>query len=145
MNRRERRALERKGVIPKKEPTYMLKPSEIMQAAVKGPGKELLQQTVNKNVSKQYLDQDKVFTLALDSMVLWTLHSCCGWGYTRLRRFYLDMFREHIRMRKRYECEGFYPEQHKLKEETGVDVEAWYNALFDEHGNFRNPDEVELP
>lgn len=145
MNRRERRALERKGVIPKKEPTYVLKPSEIMQAAVKGPGRELLQQTVSKNVNQQYLDQDKEFTLSLDSMVLWTLHSRRGWGYTRLKEFYLDMFREHIRMRERYECEGFYPERYKLKEETGVDVEAWYNTLFDENGNFRNPDEVELP
>ena len=36
MNRKERRALERQGKLPKSEPVYMMKPSDIKNAALKG-------------------------------------------------------------------------------------------------------------
>lgn len=140
MNRRERRALERAGKLPKKEPVYAMKPSQMAQAAMKGPGKPL----VDAEIRKFLLDQDKSFCIDMDTMVLWTLHKKRGWAYARLKQFYLDMFSEHIRMRKFYEIGDLYPERHKLKE-IGVDVEAWYNCLFDENGNFKNPEEVELP
>ena len=28
--------------------------------------------------------------------------------------------------------------------EAGIDVEAWFNELFDENGNFKKPEEVSL-
>lgn len=140
MNRRERRALERAGKIPKKEPTYAIKPSQMAQAAMKGPGKPL----VDAEIRKFLLDQDKSFCIDMDTMVLWTLHKKRGWGLKRLKEFYLDMFAEHVRMRKFYEMEELYPERHKLKE-IGVDVASWYECLFDDKGNFKNPEEVQLP
>ena len=139
MNRRERRALERKGKLPKAEPTYMMRPSDIKNAVLNGVG----EQTMRQEIRKQCLDMDKEYTLDLDTMYLWTLHQRYGWGLKRLKQFYMDVFAEHMRMRKCYEMDDMYPERHKLKEK-GIDIEEWYNRLFDETGNFKNPEEVQL-
>lgn len=139
MNRKERRALERQGKIPKAEPTYMMKPSEIKRAALKGPGEEAMRHEINQ----QILEQDKAFTLDIDTMYLWTLHSKYGWGLKRLKQFYRGVFAEHIRMREFYEMDEMYPERYKMKEK-GIDIEAWFDSLFDEKGNFKKPDEVNI-
>ena len=76
------------------------------------------------------------YQLDIDTMVLWTLHQCYGWGAARLKKFYVAMMKEHLRMREFYELDDLYPERHKLKEK-GVDVEAWYDEFFDEKGNFK--------
>ena len=140
MNRRERRALERAGKIPKAEPIYTLKRSEITKAAFSGVGK----QAAEAEIKRQILEADKNCTLDMDTMYLWTLHAKYGWGYKRLKQFYLDVFREHLRMREFYEMNDLYPERVKLKQECGIDLEEWYSKLFDENGNFKNPEEVEL-
>lgn len=44
-------------------------------------------------------------------------------------------------MREFYELDDLYPERHKLKEK-GVDVEAWYEELFDDEGNFKETQEA---
>ena len=139
MNRRERRALECKGKLPKAEPTYMMKPSDIKNAVLNGVGEHVMKQEIRQ----QCLDMDKEYTLDLDTMYLWTLHQRYGWGLKRLKQFYMDVFAEHMRMRKCYEMDDMYPERHKLKEK-GIDIEEWYNRLFDETGNFKNPEEVQL-
>lgn len=139
MNRRERRRLEREGKLPKAEPTLNIKPSEMVQSALKGPGRAAM----NHEINQQLLEMDKQFTLDIDTMVLWTLHKCYGFGPKRLKEFYLNMFREHLRMREFYEMDELYPERHKLKEK-GVDIETWFSELFDEKGNFKNPKEVKL-
>lgn len=139
MNRRERRALERKGKLPKAEPTYMMKPSDIKNAVLNGVGEQAMRQEIRQ----QCLDMDKEYAIDLDTMYLWTLHQKYGWGLKRLKQFYMDVFAEHLRMRKCYEMDDMYPERHKLKEK-GIDIEEWYNKLFDETGNFKNPEEVQL-
>ncbi len=139
MNRRERRALERQGKQPKSEPVYSMKFSDIRASMQNGIGKELMMQEIHR----QCLEADKGFTLDMDTLYLWTLHSKYGWGAKRLKQFYLDVFAEHMRMRQCYEVDDMYPERYKLKEK-GIDLEAWYQALFDDQGNFRNPDEVSL-
>ena len=132
MNRRERRALERAGKIPKTEPKYNLTMEEIMNAQTKAVKQELLK-------------QDLGFTLDMDTMYLWTLHKVFGWGYTRLKRFYLAVFQEHLRMRKFYEMNDLYPERKKLKDEVGIDLEEWYSKLFKENGEFKDGvEDVEL-
>lgn len=132
MNRKERRKLERQGKLPKAEPVYLMKPSEIKNATLKGPG----EQAMMHEIHQQCLEADKAFTLDMDTMYLWTLHKKHGWGLKRLKQFYLDVFSEHLRMRKFYELDDLYPERYKLKEK-GIDIEAWYNELFDENGNFK--------
>ena len=87
-------------------------------------------------INKQILAKDKEYQLDIDTMVLWTLHQCYGWGAARLKKFYVAMMKEHLRMREFYELDDLYPERHKLKEK-GVDVEAWYDELFDDKGNFK--------
>lgn len=139
MNRKERRALERQGKLPKSEPVYMMKPSDIKDAALKGAG----EQAMIHEIHQQCLKADKEFTLDMDTLYLWTLHSKYGWGVKRLKQFYLDVFAEHMRMREFYEMDDMYPERHKLKEK-GIDIEAWYNELFDESGNFKSPEEVKI-
>lgn len=139
MNRRERRKLEREGKLVKKEPVYSMKPSELADAILKGPGRE----AVSKGISEKLLEADKRFALDTDAMVIWALKQFTGWGPKKIKAFYMFMFREHLRMREFYELNDTYPERYKLKE-MGIDVEAWYNALFDEHGNYKSPDEVVL-
>lgn len=132
MNRKERRKLEKQGKLPKSEPVYMMRPSDIKTAALKGVGK----QVIVHEVHQQCLALDKAFTLDMDTVYLWTLHSKYGWGLKRLKQFYKDVFIEHLRMREYYEVDDLYPERYKLKEK-GIDIEAWYNELFDEEGNYR--------
>lgn len=92
-------------------------------------------------INQQILAKDKIYQLDTDTMVLWTLHQCYGWGATRLKKFYVDMMKEHLRMREFYELDDLYPERYKLKEK-GVDIEAWYNELFDDEGNFKENQET---
>lgn len=139
MNRRQRREMERKGLIPKKEPVYTMTGTEMVKAALKGPGKAAM----NREINAQLLEADKRFTLDVDSMVLSTLHHEYGWGPKRCKDFYVRMFRHHMEMRKFYEIDDLYPERYKLKE-AGIDVEAWYNALFDDNGNFKDPEDISL-
>lgn len=139
MNRRQRREMERKGLIPKKEPVYTVTGAEMVKAALKGPGKAAM----NREINAQLLEADKRFTLDVDSMVLSTLHHEYGWGPKRCKDFYIRMFRHHMEMRKFYEIDDLYPERYKLKE-AGIDVEAWYNALFDDNGNFKDPEDISL-
>ena len=117
----------------------MMKPSDIKNAALKGAG----EQAMIHEIHQQCLKADKGFTLDMDTLYLWTLHSKYGWGVKRLKQFYLDVFAEHMRMREFYEMDDMYPERHKLKEK-GIDIEAWYNELFDDSGNFKNPEEVKI-
>lgn len=139
MNRRQRREMERKGLIPKKEPVYTVTGAEMVKAALKGPGKAAMRREINAEI----LEADKRFTLDLDTMVLSTLHHEYGWGPKRCKDFYIRMFQHHLEMRKFYEMDDLYPERYKLKE-AGIDVEKWYEALFDDEGNFKNPEEVSL-
>lgn len=139
MNRRQRREMERKGLIPKKEPVYTVTGAEMVKAALKGPGKAAM----NREINAQLLEADKRFTLDVDSMVLSTLHHEYGYGPKRCKDFYVRMFRHHMEMRKFYEIDDLYPERYKLKE-AGIDVEAWYNALFDDNGNFKDPEDISL-
>ena len=44
-------------------------------------------------------------------------------------------------MREFYELDDLYPERYKLKEK-GVDIEAWYDELFDDKGNFKENQEI---
>lgn len=137
MNRRERRARERKGEIPKSEPIYTLKPSDIK--SLNGIGEKAMLHEIHQ----QCLIADKAFTLDLDTLYLWTLYNKYGWSRKKLKKFYLDVFSEHLRMREFYEMDEMYPERHILKDK-GMDIEAWYNELFDSGGNFKNPEEVNL-
>lgn len=139
MNRRQRREMERKGLIPKKEPVYTMTKEQMVQAALKGPGKAAMMREINAEI----LEADKRFTLDLDTMVLSTLHHEYGWGPKRCKDFYIRMFQHHLEMRKFYEMDDLYPERYKLKE-AGIDVEKWYESLFDDEGNFKNPEEVSL-
>lgn len=128
MNRAERRRMKKAG----KEPVLMMKPSEIGKAATQGVGKKAMMHEIHQQV----LEMDRQYQLDVDTMILWTLHQCYGWGAARLKKFYVAMMKEHLRMREFYELDDLYPERHKLKEK-GVDIEAWYDELFDEDENFR--------
>lgn len=133
MNRRQRRELERRGQIPRTEPVYNMKPKAMVNALMSGVGKDTMMSEIHKNL----VEKEKELALDVDTCVLWTLHNKYGWGKQRLKKFYLDLFEEHLNMRKYYDIDDMYPERIKLKEK-GVDVEAWYNELFDDEGNYRS-------
>lgn len=137
MNRRERRLLERQGKLPKREPVYTMKPSDIKEAALNGAAREAMIHEINQ----QCLAIDNSFTLDMDTMVLFTLHTRYGWGKKRLKDFYQAMFDSHLAMRECYDTDEAYPERIKLKEK-GIDVEAWYSKLFNSDGTYKRPEEV---
>ena len=84
-----------------------------------------------REIDRQILERDEAYSLDVDAMVLWTLHTHLGFGKERLVRFYHEMVKEHIRMREYYEMDDTYPERRKLQELCGVDVEA-LNFVFKE-------------
>ena len=133
MNRRQRREAERRGQIPKAEPVYNMKPKAMVNALISGVGKDTMMSEIHKNL----VEKEKELSLDVDTCVLWTLHNKYGWGKQRLRKFYLDLFEEHLNMRRYYDVDDMYPERMKLKEK-GIDVESWYNELFDDEGNYRS-------
>lgn len=133
MNRRQRREAERRGQIPKAEPVYNMKPKAMVNALISGVGKDTMMSEIHKNL----VEKEKELALDVDTCVLWTLHNKYGWGKQRLRKFYLDLFEEHLNMRRYYDVDDMYPERMKLKEK-GIDVESWYNELFDDEGNYRS-------
>lgn len=133
MNRRQRRELERKGQIPKTEPVYNMKPKDMVDAVLNGGGKDIMMAEIHKSI----IEKEKILSLDIDTCVLWTLHIKYGWGKQRLKKFYTDLFEEHLRMRQFYDIDEPYPERMKLKEK-GADVETWYNELFDDEGNYRS-------
>ena len=66
-----------------------MKPSEIGRVATQGVGREAMMHEINQ----QILAKDKEYQLDIDTMVLWTLHQCYGWGATRLKKFYVAMMK----------------------------------------------------
>ena len=131
MNRAERRRQQRAGIKIQKEPTLNLKINDFdhMVPTAQKAAKERATAAALHEIDRQILERDEAFSLDIDAMVLWTLHVCCGFGKQRLERFYRDMMKEHIRMRKFYEMDDTYPERYKLKELCGVDVEALNNEF----------------
>lgn len=137
MNRKDRRKLEREGKVPKAEPTLQVKPSAMVDAVLAGGGKDIMLAEIQKNIRKY----ERKAAIDLDTVALWVLFSRYGWGKQRLKTFYQSMFAEHQNMRKYYGIDDLYPERYKLKE-RGIDVEAWYDELFDEEGRFKKDLEV---
>ena len=83
---------------------------------------------MNQEINRQILEHDEKFSKDFDSMVLWTLHVCFGFGKKRLKRFWDIFLSEHKRLREYYELDpgdDGWLYRYKLKD-IGVDVESWY-------------------
>ena len=132
MNRKQRRKLEREGKIPKVEPVYSLKPSQIANIALDGVGKKALKEEIHNRL----VDQERKVSIDIDTSVLWVLHVKYGWGKQRLKTFYNALFEEHRNVRQYYDIDDVYPERMKLKEK-GIDIEAWYDELFTKDGKYK--------
>ena len=138
MNRAERRRLAKQGKKVASNPVYNVKASDTQEAILRNP---IAKQIIDQEINRILLEKDKQYAIDVDAMVMWALRTFPGlkFGPKRLRKFYIHMFREHYRMRTHYEMQGTYPERYKLKE-MGVDLQAWYDELFDESGNYKNPE-----
>ncbi|MCM1232753.1 MAG: hypothetical protein NC489_21715 [Ruminococcus flavefaciens] len=122
MNRAERRRAARAGVKVEHEPTVNVKLSDL------GKGTPTQQAAMMHEIHRQCLEADKALTLDMDTVVLWTLYRLYGFGVKRLHNFYIEMAKEHQRMRHYYEIDDLFPERLKLKE-MGVDLEAWQKEI----------------
>lgn len=86
---------------------------------------------MNDEINRQILEHDEMFAVDNDATVLWTLHTCFGFGKKRLRRFWEACLKEHARLREYYQMEpddDGWLYRYKLKQ-IGVDVQAWYDEL----------------
>ena len=133
MNRQERRRNKKSGKPVKAEPVYNMKPGAMVDAVLNGVGKDIMMEEIHKT----RMEYDRKATIDIDTCVLWCLHVRYGWGAVRLKRFYQDLFDEHKRVREFYDIDDVYPERIKLKV-IGVDVEAWYDELFTEGGEYKS-------
>ena len=134
MNRAERRRLAKQEAKASKNPAYVVKASDAESAILNSP---FVRELLERKVRERILELDKQFSLDMDTSVLWTLRQY-GWGYTRLKRFYKDLFDNHRKMLQRYEMAECFPERQMLKEQ-GIDVEAWFNEMFEEDGTYKEP------
>ena len=86
---------------------------------------------MDKEIMKQILEKDEIFSKECDALILWTLHVYFGFGEKRLRKFWEFYFSEHKRLREKYELK---PEdtnwlyKKKLKS-IGVDLDEWHNEI----------------
>lgn len=131
MNRAERRRLEKKQKKAKKERTYTFRESDL-EKLIYTP---VVQEMIDRKVAERILEIDVNYTLDLDTMVIWTLYQR-GHRAEWLKKFYMDMFRWHRKLREHYQVPECFPERKMLKEK-GIDVEAWFNELFDDQGNYK--------
>lgn len=140
MNRAQRRRLEKQGKKAGNNPSFMVSANKATEEILKNLA---VQEAIKAEVTRILLERDKQYAIDVDAMVMWALHTYpdLRFGPKRLRKFYLHMFRCHLAMRNHYLMKDTYPERYKLKEQ-GVDLEVWYNELFDEFGNYKNPEEV---
>lgn len=128
MNRAERRRAKKAGKPVDKDPVLQIKASSLgttvqnhVAAAQRETKQRIIEETM-KEVNQQILQRDLEYSLDIDTMILWTLHTHYGWGKKRLEDFYEKLLKEHTRMREYYEIDDLYPERAKLKDECGVDV-----------------------
>ena len=131
MNRAERRRLEKKQKKVTKERTFTFRESDL-EKLIYTP---VVQEMVERKVAERILEIDMNYTLDLDTMVIWTLYQR-GHRAAWLKKFYMDMFRWHRKLRAHYETAEPFPERMILKEK-GIDIEAWFNELFDKDGNYK--------
>lgn len=83
---------------------------------------------MRREINAQILDADRQYYLDMNAAVLWALHKAFGFGKVRLRRFFDSFSVIHDGLREYYafnEESNTWLCRHLLREETGVDVEAW--------------------
>ena len=131
MNRTERRRLAKQQKKAEKERTYTFRESDL-EKLIMTP---VVQEMIERKVAERILELDASYTLDLDTMVIWTLYQR-GHRAEWLKKFYTDMFRWHRKLRAHYEVPESFPERMMLKEK-GIDVEAWFNEMFDADGNYK--------
>ena len=131
MNRADRRRLEKSKKKAQAERIYTFRESDL-EKLIYPP---VVQEIIDRKVCERILEIDRNYTLDMDTMVIWTLYQR---GHRRewLKKFYLDMFRWHRKLRAHYEISECFPERLILKEK-GIDVEAWFNEMFDDQGNYK--------
>lgn len=132
MNRAERRRLEKQGKKVAKDPVYHVKASDTREAILRNP---MVKEIIDQEISRRILELDKQYSLDMDSMVVWTLFQR-GHRADWLKKFYADMFRWHRKLRDHYQIPECFPERLMLKEK-GIDVEAWFNELFNDDGTYK--------
>jgi hypothetical protein len=76
------------------------------------------------------VEATRKYEVELDSVTLWVLHRCFGFGKKRLQRFYDNMFRERREMQEFFgdkdDCVAEYAMRKFLKDE-GIDVQQMYD------------------
>lgn len=132
MNRAERRRLKKQGKKVAKDPVYQVKASDTREAILRNP---MVKEIIDQEISRRILELDHQYSLDMDSMVIWTLFQR-GHRAEWLKKFYTDMFRWHRKLRAHYQIPECFPERLIMKEK-GIDVEAWFNELFNDDGTYK--------
>lgn len=82
---------------------------------------------MDEEINRQFFELDKKYTTDNDASILWTLHTCFGFGKKRLRRFWEHYFKEQARLREYYQLDTHEGNLCKFKlKEIGVDIDAWH-------------------
>lgn len=123
MNRKERRAKH----IAVKEPTINVKLSDLRQGKVP----PVIVQAIQHEANLEYIKAKDQISMDIDAACLWALHQAFGFGYDRLKRFYIAVGIEHSKLAKHYETDGTYPERHLLETELRINLNDWSKELYE--------------
>ena len=95
------------------------------------------EKAMNREINAQIVEKDRQYWLDMDAAVMWALHTEFRFGAKRLRRFFERFAAIHEELREHYQLDddtNTWLCRYKLKEETGVDVEAWEKEFEEQHG-----------
>ena len=85
------------------------------------------QDAINREIFKQLAEYDRTHVKEIDALVLWELREMTGFGYKRLKEFYMRFGNAINSLLDRYELkhdDSVWLAQYKLKE-IGIDLDEW--------------------
>lgn len=117
----------------KPEKTYTQSQVDKMLKAAFQQGWDARDRDIKKVVGEEVTKRMDEFFRKYDCHVLYIL-SGMGFGLVRLKRFFLEFYREHKRLKEHFEMDDpeYLPE--KFITEKGVDLNAWYDEAENLYG-----------
>ena len=88
------------------------------------------QRAMDEEINRQIAEKHREWTTHVDAMILWTLHTQFGFGKKRLREFYVEFTKQHLKLIDYYQCDGDDGGLcvYKLKG-IGIDLDAWAKEI----------------
>lgn len=84
---------------------------------------------LNIEINRQLIENEKKYAKDFDAAILYFLRKKYGFGYKRLKEFFMDFEKVHEELIAYYELDeqdGPWFCNRELQEELGIDLDEWY-------------------